>query len=111
MTNSITKADIIWLIVRTTGFVLVVLAILRIPPLVGVIAWTWGLGEETLRSAAVSKALTGDLLSVLLHGGIGLYLLRKGDWAYSLLDRAAAARPNTAVERDASPQSGSHPSP
>ena len=103
-----TKSDAIWLVIRTLGLVLVLLAILRLAELVGLIAWVWEIGEPTtssvgdsIRSATMWRVTWGSLASSALYGAIGLYLLRRGDWVYSLLDLAASKRSNISVERDA----------
>ncbi|OFW09460.1 MAG: hypothetical protein A3G20_07015 [Acidobacteria bacterium RIFCSPLOWO2_12_FULL_59_11] len=113
-----TKEDLIWVVIRATGFLLLVRAVLYIPEIASAGVWLSylpdpsGTATEGLRmSVGVERQhLISSILYVLIYGVLGLYLLRKGDWIYRLLSFRGPERSNNTVERDAR-KSGARPSP
>ena len=111
-----TKEELVWVLIRGTGFLLLLKAVLYVPEIIsaGVALWYLGdpMGSEGARMAIEGQRnqLVSATLYLLIHGAIGLYFLRGAAWVHRLLSFSGRERSNSTVERDAR-KSGARPSP
>jgi hypothetical protein len=104
-----TKADLIWVLIRGAGVVLLVRAALVIPELLGALTWAYYFGDagstatEGGRMALASwrtQLITSSVYSVF-YAALGLYLLRRGAWLHRLLSFVSPERSNITPHADA----------
>jgi len=104
-----TKADLIWVLIRAAGVVLLVRAALVIPEFLGALTWGYYFGDadstttEAGRMAMASwrtQLFTSAVYSVF-YLALGMYLLRGGTWLYRLLSYVAPERSNSTPHPDA----------
>jgi hypothetical protein len=104
-----TKADLIWVLIRGAGVVLLVRAALVIPELLGALTWAYYFGDagsdatEGGRMALASwrtQLITSSVYAVF-YAALGAYLLRRGAWLHRLLSFVAPERSNTTPHTDA----------
>lgn len=113
-----TKEDLIWVVIRGTGFLLVLRALLWIPEIVVTTGWLIYLGDagsgvsEGMRmsSEIALRQLGSSALACIVYLALGVYLLRKGHWVLRLLGFVSVGSSNNTVERDARKR-GARPSP
>jgi len=104
-----TKADLIWVLIRGAGVLSLVRAALVIPELLGALTWAYYFGDagsdatEGGRMALASwrtQLITSSVYAVF-YGALGLYLLRRGAWLHRLLSHVAPERSNSTPHTDA----------
>ncbi|MGE0373556.1 MAG: hypothetical protein AB7Q01_16975 [Gammaproteobacteria bacterium] len=104
-----TKSDLIWVLIRAAGVVLIVRAALVIPDFFGALTWGYYFGDadstttETGRMAMASwrtQLFTSSVYSVF-YVALGIYLLRGGAWLHRLLSHVTPERSNTTPHADA----------
>lgn len=113
-----TKDQLMWVVIRSTGFVLVLRSLLFVPKIVGTVIWLVYLGdvsvgrvEELKLTAEMARyQLTNDVVTCVTCLVFGIYLLRKGEWMFRLIGFVPQPSSNDTVERDAR-ESGTRPSP
>jgi hypothetical protein len=112
-----TKNDLIWVVIRGAGFILVVRAILVLPDIASAFTWNFFMGPpssdatETGRMllASARNSLVNSLMQILVYGSLGIYLLRWGAWIHRILRHVTPERSNTTPHtdaRDAPPSAG-----
>ena len=104
-----TKDDLIWVVIRGAGFVLLIMAILSLPAVVNAITWHYYAGDigpgssENGRMffATMRTQLISSVVYAIVYGALGAYLLRGGAWIHRLLRYVSPERSNTTPHVDA----------
>ena len=107
--RAITKDDVIWVLIRGTGLLLVLRALLYVPELIGLVAYVIYLGDISINPTENEKFSFGiprqqfisSLAHMLFYGALGFYFLRRGAWMFRLLSFVRKERSNNTVEADA----------
>ncbi|MDF3009928.1 MAG: hypothetical protein K0S03_724 [Burkholderiales bacterium] len=87
------KEDLTWVVIRATGFLLTVRAVLYLPEMLSAAAWLWHLGDPSGSGSEGFKMsvdiqrqeLISSAIYVVVYAAFGIYLLRKGAWIHRLL--------------------------
>ena len=86
-----TKDDLVWVLIRGVGFLLLLQAVISVKDIIGALtvvhygpAGTTDLGQALLESAR-NNVMTAAV-STVFYSVIGLYLLRRGNWLFRLLE-------------------------
>ena len=101
-----TKDDLIWVVVRGTGFILLVHAVLYVPQIISAIAWIsylgeWGaMGSEGHRVSVGMPQLVSAVAFFVFEGMLGVYFLRSAAWVHGLISFVGPERSNSAPHRD-----------
>ena len=96
-----TKDDLIWVVIRGAGFVLLIRAVLVIPEILGSIAWIYYVGDgsasegERLTLGSARSAAVSSVAYLAVYTTVGIYLLREGAWLHRLLSHVTPERSNT----------------
>ena|SRR6266853_2366699 len=104
-----TKDDLIWVVVRGTGFILLVRAVLYVPQIISAIAWIAYLGEwgtissESHRVSVGMPQLVTSVAFFVFEGVLGFYFLRSAAWVHRLISFVGPERSNSAPQPDAEP--------
>ena len=104
-----TKDDLIWVVIRGAGLVLLIRAFLYLPQLIGLAAWAIYLGDMSVATTDGERISIGtsrnDIIftfaSLLCYGALGVYLLRRGAWIHRLMRHIGQERSNTTPHTDA----------
>jgi hypothetical protein len=104
-----TKDDLIWVVIRGAGFVLLVRAVLYIPEFVAIASWIvyfGDIGESMTEGARLSHGIPRQQIVyttayLICYGALGVYLLRGGAWIHRLLRYVGRERSNTTPHSDA----------
>ena len=104
-----TKNDLIWVVIRGAGFILVIRAILVIPDLASALTWSFVMGPPSsdatesgrMMLASVRNGFVRSLIEIIIYGFLGAYLLRWGAWIHRLLRHVAPERSNGTPHSDA----------
>jgi hypothetical protein len=104
-----TKDDLIWVVIRGAGLVLVIRAILYLPEFIGLLAWAIYLGDMSVSTTDGERISIGTsrhqviytFAYFLCYGALGVYLLRRGAWIHRLMRHIGSERSNTTPHADA----------
>ncbi len=102
-----TKDDLIWVVVRSTGFILLVRAVLYVPEIISAVAWIAYLGEwgtissEGHRVSVAMPQLVSTVAFFVFDGVLGFYFLRSAAWVHRLISFVGPERSNSAPQADA----------
>ncbi len=88
-----TKDDLIWVVIRGAGFVLLIRAILSLSEVLNAITWHYYAGDIGSGSsengrvffATVQTQLVSSVVHAVVYSALGAYLLRGGRWIHRLL--------------------------
>ena len=104
-----TKDDLIWVLIRGAGFVLLIRAALVIPELLGTVTWSYYFGDPgsnateggRMTIASIRSQLIASSVYLVFYAALGVYLLRRGAWLHRLLRHVTPERSNTTPHADA----------
>ena len=101
-----TKDDLVWVLIRGVGFVLLLLGLVALKDIVSALTMLYYGPPETsdfvhaMMQSARANIVTAAI-TALFDFGVGFYLLRRGGWLFRLLSFVPPERSNSTVERDA----------
>src|SRR5258708_39276836 len=101
-----TKDDLIWVVVRSTGFILLLHAVLYVPQIISAIAWIAYLGEwgtissEGHRVSVGLPQLVSSVAFFVFEGVLGLYFLRSAALVHRFISFVGPERSNSAPQAD-----------
>ena len=86
-----TKDDLVWVLIRGVGFLLLLQALISLKDIASAMTMVYYGPPETtdfgqaLVQSARNNVVTGAV-STVFYAVVGLYLLRKGNWLFRLLN-------------------------
>jgi len=101
-----TKGDLIWVLIRGTGFLLVVRALFSIKDLLHALLQSSYDGPQGTDFAKLwAQTALSNMAEAMITAAfclvVGVYLLRGGNWIFKLINHVAPERSNTTPHADA----------